>query len=120
MTQSNSTVGHVVVRFPINITVIAILILVILTVVYDWLSHDIKETLVFFSAGVAAVGIVVTAFYTARTLQAILARDARDEEMERKREERAEREEKRAIAEADRQKKQLALQYGERWNDPAM
>lgn len=120
MNRTNSTIGHVTVKFPINITVISVLTLIVLTFVFGFRSNDVEDTLVFFSTGAAAVGMIVSAFYTARTLQAILARDAKNDELEQRREERAEREEKRTIAEMELKKKSLALQYGERWNKPDM
>jgi hypothetical protein len=122
------------VSFPITVTVVSSLILLAVTVGFYFLPKPEQEVLVFFSTGAAAVGIAVTAYYTAKTLNAVLERDASDElrevarearevardGRERGHEERESAREKRVQEEEGRLMRRLALRFGERWNDPAM
>ncbi|WP_374371730.1 DUF4760 domain-containing protein [Dongia sp.] len=112
--MTGQKVGTIVtVKFPITVTVLAGITLVVLTAMFHWLSGSAKETLVFFATGVAAVGVVVSAYYTGKTLNAMIGRNAEDAEIARRREEREKFSDLRAS-------QLLAMRYGERWNDPAM
>jgi hypothetical protein len=73
--------------------------LTILTAVYAYETQSIKDTLLFFSVGAAAVGQITASFYTAKMLGATLA-IRRDD--------------------LDQQRKRSAMQFGARWNDPGM
>jgi hypothetical protein len=65
------------VRFPLSVALISAAVLIALTVAYWWFGGTAKETILFFAAGAAGAGTVVTAFYTARTLNLSLRQEAR-------------------------------------------
>jgi uncharacterized protein DUF4760 len=84
---------------PITISTVCFFLLIVLTIWFWRESGSTKETLIFFGAGLAAVGQLAAAFYTARTLSAALNKEDRDITRERQRQ---------------------ALRFGERWNDSSM
>ena len=94
------------VRFPVGLTVIASVAVIVLSGAFYYLSSSWKETLIFFAAAVAAAAMVATAFYTARTLNMVLKK----EDALRAREDK--------LDELDRKKR--ALGYSERWGVPGM
>jgi hypothetical protein len=113
MTNGADTVGRINISFPITFSLICGIVLVILTFWFWHESQSIKETLIFFGAGVAAASQVAASFYTARILSASLGKDRRDEARERRAETRIQFQESLLL-------KQQALRFGERWNDPSM
>ena len=97
-------------RFPVTFSVVTSAGLLALTAGYFWQAQSIKETLVFFLAGAAAVGQITASFYTARMLAATLA--IRDDDLSRQ--------SKVTDAAASKEAKLNALEFGRRWNDPHM
>jgi hypothetical protein len=87
------------ISFPVTFSVLGILGLTVITAAYGYSTQSLKDTLVFFSVGAAAVGQITASFYTARMLGATLA-IRRDD--------------------LDQQRKRSALQFGSRWNDADM
>ena len=106
MARDTDIVLDVSVRFPVRFTIIITVVVVVLTGTFYVISVDIKETMVFFGVATAGGGIIVAAFYTGRTLNLYLQQEFRL----RAREE--------ALDEVG--KKEHALRYGERWNNPSM
>lgn len=103
------------IRFSFVITFSALASLALLGITF-WYWHEtqsIKDTLVFFSVGAAAVGQITASFYTARVLAATLRRDDRD--AKRSDDAAARHEAERIIA-----IKRESLRFGERWNHPSM
>jgi uncharacterized membrane protein len=67
MAESGGTLGRIRVELPIMISAVASFCCAL--TYWFWLeSGSIKETLIFFGAGLAAVGQLAVAFYTARIL----------------------------------------------------
>lgn len=91
--------ANVQIAFPLTFSLFATIMLVGITAAYAWDTKSLKDTLIFFLAGAAAVGQITAAFYTARMLAATLSIRSED------------------IGYASRVK---AFSFGERWNDPAM
>jgi hypothetical protein len=122
MVQSGrvDTVAQINITFPIGFTAIAAVALLLLTAFFWYESQSAKDTLIFFGAGVAAVGQLAAAFYTARMLAAALNKDRADGEAEQKREERDARHEEREAARDKFRLKLTAMDFGRRWNDPGM
>src|SRR5688572_29043841 len=113
MAMVGDTLRRVEIRFPLTFSAICIVVLLLLTL-WHWLdTKSVKDTLVFFVVGAAAVGSITAAFYTARVLGHTLTRDVRDTA----REQAADARDRAAQAFA---LKREAVRFGERWNDPAM
>jgi len=113
MVGDADTIGRVNIRFPLTFSLVCGVLLMGLTYWYWHESQSIKETLIFFGAGLAAVSQVAAAFYTARILNATLRKDDRDVQRESQAEARAQAQESLLM-------KQQALRFGERWNDASM
>jgi hypothetical protein len=79
-------------RISISVTVIAVLLLALVTVIFYWLTKDLKQTAIFLVAAAAASGSTLGAFYSARALRLT----------------------------ADSQRKALAFQFTSKWNDPQL
>lgn len=99
--------------FVITFSAIASLTLIAITYWYWRETQSVKDTLVFFSVGAAAVGQITASFYTARVLAATMRRDDRDAK-------RADAAEARFEAQRIAQMKRDSLRFGERWNDASM
>jgi hypothetical protein len=113
MKRGADTVGRVNISFPVTFSSVCAVGLLGLTYWFWRESQSVKETLIFFGAGVAAASHMTASFYTARILSASLNKDTRDEAREQ-------RAEKRASIQEVLLLKQQALRFGERWNDPTM
>ena len=87
------------VSFPVTCSVLGIIALGLATSIYAYATASLKDTLVFFSVGAAAVGQVTASFYTAKMLGAALT--SRRDDLEYRR-------------------KQTSMQFGTRWNDASM
>lgn len=103
------TVKQVNIRFPIKFSVSAGLIHLGLTAWFYIETQSVKEALIFFAIGAAAVGQLTATFYTARLLGSAM-----------KSAEHADRAAERQAAHDEFILKREALRFGERWNDPAM
>lgn len=99
--------------FVITFSAVASLGLIGATAWYWLETKSIKDTLVFFSIGAAAVGQITASFYTARVLAATLRKDDRDAA-------RAAEADARYVARIILDKKRESLRFGERWNHPGM
>jgi ABC-type nickel/cobalt efflux system permease component RcnA len=112
------------ISFVLTFSSVAILALVIVTFLYWRETQSVKDTLVFFSVGAAAVGQITASFYTARVLNATLRKDDRDarraDDYDALQKARTEREDARQKAQMELALKQATLRFGERWNDPGM
>jgi type IV secretory pathway VirB3-like protein len=86
-------------RISVSATLIAIVLLILVTVVFYWLTADLKQTAIFLVAAAAASGSTLGAFYSARALRVTAA--ALKEEKER-------------------QCRALAFHFISRWNDPGL
>jgi hypothetical protein len=87
------------VKFPITVSVLVGVMILILTVAY-WLStNKLDETIIFFTSASAAGAAIVTTYFAGKTLQSIL--NTRIEDLRRSRVE-------------------CAMSFGQRWNDPSM
>lgn len=115
MVAGADTLRRIEIKFTFIITFSAIATLALLGITWWYWSEtkSIKDTLVFFSIGAAAVGQITASFYTARVLSATLRKDDRDAH-------RAEQEEARYTAWVALERKRASLKFGERWNDPGM
>jgi hypothetical protein len=114
------TLGRVQIQFPITFSAIASVALLGVTYWYWRVDSDVKNTLIFFLAGAAAVAQITASFYTARILSATLAKDQRDTEREKGDVAREAACEKRELELQELSLKQAAFRYGERWNDASM
>ncbi len=114
MSVSNAeTLGRVNLSFPITFSAIASAALLIVLAWYWYEAQSIKETLIFFAAGVAAVGQITASFYTARVLAETLRKDKLD--LKRAQEFDARENAREAI-----RLKQASIRFGERWNEASM
>jgi hypothetical protein len=131
MARGADTLGRVQIQFPITFSAITSVALLGVTYWYWRVDSDVKNTLIFFLAGAAAVAQITASFYTARILSATLRKDERDATQEVEALAREDAREKRLAAredafekrEQEREKlrlKQAAFRFGERWNDPSM
>jgi hypothetical protein len=103
------TVKQVNISFPIKFSVVAGLIHLGLTAWFYVETQSVKEALIFFAIGAAAVGQLTATFYTARLLGSAM-----------KSAEHADRAADRQLVHDELTLKREALRFGERWNDPAM
>lgn len=94
------------INFPVRASVLTGALVIALTVGYYFFSSSVKDTIVFFAAAIAAAGAVLAAFYAAKGLSLSAAMVAT------------------ATGAAEREvqfkKRQHALRFAERWNDPGM
>jgi cell division protein FtsB len=114
------TIGHVSIRFPVTLSVLGTILLAILTYWFWRETQSVKETLIFFGAGVAAVGQVAAAFYTARMLAASIQKNRQSATREQQTDAREARYEEMEKARDILRLKMAAMEYGHRWNDPSM
>lgn len=95
------------IRFPITFTVIIVSIASALVVTYHlYASTSIENSAIFLGAAATACGAIISAYYSSRTLRAMIRQDF----------ERRQREDD--LDEYGRRER--SLRYGERWNDPNM
>lgn len=103
------TVKQVKISFAIKFSTVAGLIHIGLTTWFYLETQSVKEALIFFAIGAAAVGQLTATFYTARLLGSAMKS--------------AEHVESAAVRQAAHDEfilKREALRFGERWNDPGM
>jgi hypothetical protein len=120
MAKGADTLGRIQIQFPITFSAIASAVLIGITYWYWRVDGDVKDTLIFFLAGAAAVAQITASFYTARILSATLAKDERDAEQEKAALDRENARETREQKLQELALKQAAFRYGERWNDASM
>ena len=108
------------VKFPVKVSALASLILILLTLLFYSEAQSVKETIVFFAVGAAAVGQITTSFFTARLLGSAMQSAEQDLEREKLALAREERTAQREAAHDAYILRREALRFGERWNDPAM
>jgi len=108
------------ISFPLKFSFLASVILIGLTLWFYNEAQSVKETIVFFAVGAAAVGQITTSFFTARLLGATMQSAERDLTREALALAREEKAEKRVAAHDEFILRREALRFGERWNDPAM
>lgn len=106
MTNKGDTVFDVSLRFTIKFGGIVAAIIAVLTVVFYLATGEFTDTVIFLAAAAAAGGTITTAFYVARTLNLYIRQEYSFRERE--------------AALDERGRKERALRYGERWNDPKM
>ncbi len=102
--KSSDTTGTV--QFPVGFAAMVVAVIAVLSGFFFDVSQSLKETVIFLAAASAAGGTIITAYYIAKTLNLYLSQEARLRSRE---------------AALDEQgKKERALHYGARWNDPQM
>ena len=106
MTDKGDTVLDVSLRFPITFTAIVVAAVAVLTAAFYFATGSFTDTVIFLAAAAAAGGTITTAFYVARTLNLYIRQESRRRDREEALDERG--------------KKERALRYGERWNDPSL
>ena len=104
--DSSDTIFEVNVRFPVTFTVVVSAIVLALTVLFYNVTGSLRETVIFLAAASAAGGTIVTAYFIARTLNLYLAQEGRIRGRE--------------TALDEQGKKERALRFAERWNDPTL
>jgi len=104
--KSSDTIATISVNFPIKFTAVVVLVVIGLSGLFFYVTGSLKETVIFLAAASAAGGTVITAYYVAKTLNLYLSQEVRIREREE--------------ALDTQGKKERALRYGERWNDPHM
>ena len=93
-------------RKPVGVGIGLVVLVAALTALYHFVPTPYQGTIVFFGAALAAAGAIAGGFYTGHILALYLRHEETVREEARRREE--------------REQKEIAFRYGERWNDPAM
>ncbi|MDP6517307.1 MAG: DUF4760 domain-containing protein [Alphaproteobacteria bacterium] len=96
----------VTIRFQISSVAIAFVLVLVVTGGFYLASRDLTETAVFFAAGLAGAGTILAALFTGRTLALFMLQDDRMR--------------KRELDLDELGKKDRAMSFGRRWNDPNM
>lgn len=105
-TRNADRVGRLNVQFPIQFSIVVVVLVLLLTALYAYVSfpskdnnQSLRDILVFFSALSVAGGTIAGSFYTARALGATIHAEQESAILRRK---------------------LYAFEFGKRWNDPQM
>ena len=102
----STAVDRTVLTLPIKWSILAAIIVVVLTAMFFFVSWEWEKTIIFAAAATAAAGTVLAAGYTGRTLNLFISQEMRIRGRE--------------SALDDLGKKNRAMHFAERWNDPQM
>lgn len=94
------------ISFPLQFSIVVGIVVVTLTAAFYFSGNSISQTAIFLGTATAAGGSVCIAFYTGRMLSLSITQEGRSQARE--------------SHSIDQAKKERALRFAERWNEPQM